>query len=98
MSSLVNVEGIDRKVLLRKLWENAKPASFFTLQDIPSPAFSLEIALGQLQSNGVYADYICGRCIKTNVFAKEDTIDGRLYDREYGQGSFQKVVNQCKKQ
>ncbi len=96
MSSIVDVTGVDRAKLLQKLWENAKPASFFTLSGLPEPEFDLERAQREIHTDG-YVDYVCGRCIKTSVFSKETAIDGRLYDREYGLGSFKKIVDQCKK-
>lgn len=92
MSTKVDVTGIDRRKLLLELWRNAKPA--FLLSWEPTPNFDIDEALGELNSG--YADYICGRCIKVNVMSKEKVIDGKLYDREYGPGSFQKVVNRCK--
>lgn len=96
MSTKIDVTGLDRKVLLHELWKNAKPALFFVRLGSSGPEFNMERALSELQSNDTYADYICGRCIKASVFAKENEIDGKFYDREYGTGSFQKVVNRCK--
>jgi hypothetical protein len=88
---MVDVAGIDRKKLLKALWDNAKPAAFF--KDYPSltPTFDLDDVMRNARRG--YVDYACGRCIKAKVFTKESTIDPRMYDREYGEGAFQRVVD-----
>lgn len=43
-----------------------------------------------------YIDYLSGRCMKINVFQDENQVDGRLYDREYGNGSFSHLVETVK--
>jgi hypothetical protein len=93
-SEMVDVTGIDRKELLEALWNNAQPAAFYILQNIDPPPFKLESAMKT--THGTYVDYACGRCIKADVFRKEDVIDPRLYDRDHGEGAFQRVVDSLK--
>lgn len=94
--SIVDVSGIDRMDLLEALWKNAKPASFFTMNNVPSPysSFSRELAKTEIWND--YADYIQGRCIKVKIMSKQNQLDGRMYDSEHGQGSFEKIVSSLK--
>lgn len=96
-TSGVDVSDIDRKVLLKALWENAKPAAFFN--PIPSlvPPYDENRALEEVDRDG-YVDYACGRCIKSDVFGKSNIIDPSLYDRDWGNGAFQNVVDKLRKQ
>lgn len=87
----INISELNRDLLLQALWEKSLPASFFRAHKLPAPAFDLEMAKQQLHTDG-YADYICGRVIKTNIY-ESDTIDPRLYDRDNGIGAFEQVVN-----
>ena len=97
MGDMVDVTGIDRKELLKALWENAKPAAFFMVYGTNSPSFDIDEAMRDVRHGRTYVDYACGRCIKSDVFTEKSEIDPRSYDREYGQGEFQKVVDSLKK-
>jgi hypothetical protein len=92
---MVDVTGINRDDLLKALWENSKPASFFSFNPVAAPKFDLDDAKRSTQSGG-YVDYACGRCIKAAIYGNSDTIDPFGYDREYGSGSFQKIVDKLK--
>lgn len=81
----------NRDLLLEALWKNSKPAAFFTMHSIKSPDFNLEKAKKELNRDG-YADYICGRVIKANIY-DGDNVNSFGYDRDNGEGAFQKVVN-----
>ena len=85
--STINIEGIDRDKLLEALWKRAPAACYF---EGISPSFSIEQA--KLQLIDGYADYICGRPIKTNIY-NYDEIDPSLYDRDAGDGAFMEVLN-----
>ncbi|AKI80656.1 hypothetical protein QJ850_gp043 [Acanthamoeba polyphaga mimivirus] len=54
------------------------------------PSFDITEAKKELR-NG-YADYICGRVIKADIYS-DDTVDPRMYDRDNGQGAFKRVVD-----
>jgi hypothetical protein len=85
----INIKDIDRVKLLEELWKRAPDAAFFGSD--PGPSFSVDVAKKELRQDG-YADYICGRPIKTNIFTK-DEIDPYLYDRDSGYGAFKSVVD-----
>jgi hypothetical protein len=94
---MVDVTGIDRKKLLKALWENAKPAAFYDSGLLPPPTFNLDKAMHSVRRDG-YVDYVCGRCIKTDLFdERTNVINPDGYDREYGQGAFQRVVASLRK-
>lgn len=87
----VNISGIDKVKLLEALWKNAKPASFFTLGGMSAPAFDHTMSEVSVKK---YIDYYAGRCIKVDI--SKDSVEPRLYDREYGVGSFESVVNKLR--
>jgi len=90
---MVDISGINKKVFLESLWENSKPASFFTSSGITPPP----IDKGELEDslkNGK-ADYLSGRVIKMNFSG--DTVDPWGYDRDNGTGSVQKIVDEIRK-
>ena len=89
--STVDISGIDKHQLLQALWTRSKPATFFGQSGRVPPDFNLTVAKSQLSNDG-YADYICGRAIKTNIY-QEDIVDPYLYDRDAGEGAFQEVVD-----
>lgn len=94
---MVDISGLDRMVLLKALWSNAKPAAFFTMGlgfSKGAPGWDEEEAKKEI-FNG-YVDYVCGRCIKCYLFCESTTVDPGLYDREYGDGAFSKVVASLK--
>lgn len=90
----INIAGLDRDILLQALWENSAPASFFMFSIMAPPAFDIVRAKQELHRNG-YADYICGRVIKADIYSS-DTVDPKMYDRDIGQGAFQKVVDKLR--
>ena len=87
----IDISGINREELLCALWERASPASYFQATGSEPPTFSFAVAKQQLRHDG-YADYVCGRAIKTNIFSG-DQVDPLLYDRDAGAGAFQEVVD-----
>jgi len=91
----INISDIkDRDMLLEELWNNSKPALFFKQSGMPSPQFDLIKAKQSLDHSG-YADYICGRVIKSNIY-ESDVVSSWGYDRDNGQGAFEKVVNKLR--
>lgn len=93
---MVDVTGIDRDELLEALWREAKTAGFFDVFPVPPPAWDLHRAKAELKGK-TFVDYCLGRSIKTDVYTKENLIDGWLYDRDNGQGAFARVVKKLKK-
>jgi hypothetical protein len=82
----VDISGIDKRVLLKALWLNSEPAPFFDRMNVREPKYyePTDDVLGE------YIDYWCGRLIKTDI-SKNTAFSGG-YDRDYGQGAFERVV------
>ena len=91
-NSLVDITDLDRDLLLQHLWENSSPAAF--VGNASSTSWDLQVAKKQLRHDG-YADYVCGRCIKCNVY-KDDHVDPWLYDRDAGADTFRRVVEEMR--
>jgi len=91
MSSIVNIEGIDKVELLKALWENSKPSLYFEVSNINSPNFDYDKAKEAVLEK---INYFMGRCIKCDLSKNE--VYPYLYDRDYGKGKFQEIVNSLK--
>ncbi len=85
----INISNLDKVELLKKLWTNMKPASYFTFHtSVMVPKFNDELAKKAVKN---YIDYFEGRCIKTDL--SKDTVDPWSYDRDAGEGEFRRIVN-----
>jgi hypothetical protein len=91
MSQEIDISGLDKKKLLKKLWENSKPAALFAMSGMPSPSISDSEIDEVFADDNCYADYLCGRVIKTSF--KTDKLNPWGYDRDNGPGAMQKVIN-----
>ncbi len=89
MAAEIDITGLDKK-----LWENSKPAAFFAMSGMPTPLCSDSEIDKVLSSKDCYADYLCGRVIKTSF--KTNKLNPWGYDRDNGSGSMQKVVDSLK--
>ena len=83
----VNISRINKVILLKALWQNSKPAIFFTRSSISPPQFDDKAAELAVKS---YIDYFQGRLIKTDLSG--NTASPSLYNRDYGNGSFESIV------
>lgn len=92
----INISGINKDELLYELWNNATIVGFYVVNpQINVPIWNLELAKKQVSRDG-YADYILGRCIKTNIF-KDDNVETYLYDiNNGGKGTFERIVNELR--
>jgi hypothetical protein len=86
----IDIKGIDRDKLLYHLWLNQKSTSLFAFV----ASYDADAAKQSADYRG-YVDYACGRAIKTTIFGS-DEINPRLYDRDAGSGTFQRVVDQLR--
>jgi hypothetical protein len=89
--SKVDIKGINKVDLLKALWKNSKPASFFMFSNTDPPEFDNENAEKSVSKS---IDYYSGRCIKCDL--SKDEVDPTQYDREYGEGCFQTIVDKIK--
>ena len=88
--SKVDITNIDKVKLLKALWQNSKPAVFLSMRGI---TVDFDIKTAQ-QAVNTYIDYFCGRCIKCDLSG--DYVNPIGYDRDYGVGRFQQIVNSIK--
>ena len=93
MSDKIDISGLDKVELLKKLWTNIKPASFFSFHpNVSVPSFNEDAAKSAVKN---YIDYFQGRAIKMDLSV--DKISPGLYDRDAGIGTFQRVVDSMQK-
>ena len=111
-SDSVDVSGLDTHTLLRRLWQRAKPASFFETQDSKMRGFvppdwddlvaasNLEISL----RHGTMVGFLLGRNIWIDFRGKVEQhsgerrrlLDPSIYDAEYGDGAVAGIVAQLR--
>jgi len=89
----VNIKGIDRVQLLKALWEKSEPNPYFTKHGIPPPPWNNKKAIQAVRD---YIDYFQGRFIHSDL--SMDIIDSENYDDKYGPGTFQRIVDEVKKE
>jgi hypothetical protein len=93
---MVDCTGIDFLTLHKTLWDNSKIAAFFEVSGMAPPNY-------EKPRTGEWGfDYHCGRVFKTSFEPYRDPskrINGKIiidpsgYDRDNGNGAFQRVVN-----
>lgn len=95
----VNIKGIDKIKLLKILWQNQKVtginASIFQLTE---EIINIKMMFNTYKANYAvqsYIDYFEGKAIKTDI--SKDIADSFLYDRDAGEGVFQKCVDKLRK-
>ena len=72
------------------LWKNATVASFFRMNRIPPPPEPSIDSAKEALSRG-YVDYFNGRSIKTK-FSNPASVDPYMYNRDAGNGAFERVL------
>lgn len=91
--TLIDATGCDPSELLAELYNNAKSLGMGIYQYQAKLITPHEALL--LLSQTKNFDYLLGRCIKVNL-ENFPLICSFGYDREYGQGALQKIVNNVK--
>lgn len=87
----VDISGLDKLEVVHALWAMARPAPTFLDRKLATPSFDQATAKAVLESGRPYFDYLCGRALKTDFSGS--LLDPRLYDRDHGAGTVQKVVD-----
>ena len=88
-SNNININGINRDKLLELLWANA--INNFNRYNIQ---YNESLAKKQLDKNG-YADYICGRPIKSQIYYS-DEINSFYYNRDNGENKMEEIIEYMK--
>lgn len=91
--SEISLAGLDKAAVLAALYNNARPQGMGFLHYDPTP-MSIEEAKTILESSHGYFDYLKGRVMKVNL--TEETLDPWLYDRDNGEGSAERVINELR--
>jgi len=93
MSTLVSINGLDKRKLAYFVWENTTYAAFFRVEpSAPKPTLNDEaINKGVLNHPFGGVDYLAGKLWRLGTFS-EDTVDASLYDRDIGTGAFALLV------
>lgn len=87
--SQINISGLDKVELLRRLHRDQIVAGFFAVNPFLTPVFDADQAASAVKG---YIDYFCGRAIKTDLSV--DTVNPRMYDRDAGAGKFAQIVKE----
>lgn len=92
----IDVSDLDQYSLIKALWRNMKPASFFNsftamAAGLTPPSEPSNDEIDRTFHSGKYIDYLAGRCIKTD-FGDTTQVNTRLYNRDAGEGAFEKIV------
>tara|TARA_B100001093_G_scaffold503105_1_gene557012 strand:+ start:2864 stop:3292 length:429 start_codon:yes stop_codon:yes gene_type:complete len=88
-NNLVNIDGIDKDMLLGLLWANAN--NNYNNNNLQ---FNILLAKKQIDKNG-YADYICGRPIKSQIYNTKE-IESFYYNRDNGENKMEEIIEYIK--
>lgn len=89
-TTTINIDGVDKRWLFRKLWRYAQPTAFFETNDVERPEYE-EPSDSTLSH---YVENYCGRIMGVNLGGNE--VDVRLYDETNGDGVFMDVVERVR--
>ena len=96
---IVNIEGLKKEDVLRSLYNNAKVQGLGVLQMKIGDMTESEATriINHCKESGVfYFDYLHGRVMKIDL-RSDIEFDERLYDRDNGEGSAQRVIDILRK-
>ena len=89
-------EGMSCVNAFRALWENSKPAAFFSFHPSSENPQAATVGTAEKVANlfkdQTYFDYAGGRMLKTD-FSEFPKLNARLYDRDFGDGAAQKAID-----
>lgn len=94
---MINISGLSKAQVLAALYNASRPLGLGFLQFDPAPMSETEANQLLEEHNykgSIYFDYLKGRVMKVNLSGTE--FDPRLYDRDNGEGSAQRVINDLK--
>jgi hypothetical protein len=87
----IDISDLDRKVLLKALWDNTITASFFKYNSVPPLPYEEPTKYNE------YFDYHCGRPIKTDLSGDLKSVYTGGYNRNAGDNKFEEIVEKLRK-
>lgn len=96
-SDLVCIDGVDRDLLLRFLWNRATPSRYFAASfKVPKQVFDLDEVKTTVQNLAKVNDHslyrVCGRTLYLYGFYQFSYIDATMYNSAYGPNAFQDAL------
>lgn len=88
--STINISGLPKGKVLAAPYNNQKVQGMGVFQAVEGQMTEQEA--DELLKQTTYFDYLHGKVMKINL-SKDDEFDGRLYDRDLGEGAAERVVN-----
>lgn len=96
MTSLVNIQDLNKVELLRALWEKQIVCARFLADSIPVPELLADARLQQaLDEAGGYIHFLCGKFIEANLAGAE--ADSAAYNAHAGVNAMENVVKDLRK-
>jgi hypothetical protein len=96
--STISIAGLDKTLLLQKMWNKMPPAAFYTMYPLSIPEFDLSQNTHREEAEKAvlrYIDYFRGRCIKTDL--SRDEITTRGFNRDAGENALEEIVASMRK-
>lgn len=100
---IVSIAGLDKAEVLLALWQASQMQGMSFLGFLGSGELTLEQAQKEVQErkhigfdgkDSIYFDYLNGKVMKVDI--GQDEFDARLYDRDNGEGSAQRAIDNLK--
>ncbi len=86
----VSLSGLDKAAVLAALYNGSQPQGMGFAQYDPNPMTIDQAKALLAKSIDAYFDYVKGRVMKVDLSG--DELDPRLYDRDNGDGSAQRII------
>ncbi len=90
---MIKYGNLSKAEVLSTLYNHALPRGLGIFAFVPGN-MSIEEA-EKLVARGTRFDYVKGRCLKIDLSSDNNEFDEWLYDREYGNGTAQKAINEA---
>ena len=99
----INIAGLDKAEVLLALWDASRTQGMSFLGFLRSGELTLETARQEIERrrhktfdgrDSIYFDYLNGKVMKVDL--GQDEFDPRLYDRDNGDGTAQKAIDNLK--
>lgn len=89
---MIDIKDLDKAEVLAELYNSSQVQGMGFLAAKPGEMTAEEAR--NLIADGAYFDYLYGKVMKVNL--EGDSFDGRLYDRDLGEGAAQRAVDRVR--